>query len=68
MRGATLTLELPDELEIVEGKTVRSVPTPLASATSIVVWQLRGNRTGTYAFTVRSNTGLVQKREVRILD
>ncbi len=67
-RGATLTLELPDELEIVEGKTVRPVPTPLASATSVVVWQLRGNRPGTYAITVRSNVGLVQKREVRILD
>jgi hypothetical protein len=64
--GQTLTLELPDGMERLEGKAMQPVPVSADTGNSLVVWKARVLRPGTYALQVRSSTGAVHTKTVTI--
>jgi hypothetical protein len=65
--GQVLSLELPEGMELVDGKELQPVPPPLGEETvSLVVWQARVRQPGEYAVRVLSNTGVTQGKRVRI--
>jgi hypothetical protein len=66
MPGQTLTLELPEGMERLEGKEMQSVPVLADSATSMVVWRARVLKTGKFAINVRSNTGSTNTKIITI--
>jgi hypothetical protein len=62
----SLALELPAGLERVEGREIQPVAQPTDSATSFVLWKGRVVRPGDYEIIVRSSTGSVQSKHVKI--
>jgi hypothetical protein len=56
----TLALELPEGLELVEGKAIQ--PVPAATDTSLVLWKARVRALGTHAVVIRSSTGISETR------
>ena len=61
-----LSLELPAGLERVEGKAIQSVASAPEQGSSMVLWKARVVRPGDYEIRVRSSTGSVQTKQVRI--
>jgi hypothetical protein len=66
LRGQSLTLELPPGLERVEGKEIQPVVAFPEVNNSLVVWRVRGVRPGEYEYAVRSNSGVVQSKKIRV--
>jgi hypothetical protein len=64
--GQTLTLELPDGMERLEGKAMQPVPISSESGNGMVAWKARVLRPGTYDLRVRSSTGAVHTKTVSI--
>jgi len=62
----TLVLELPDGMERVEGRQMQAVGTSPEHGSSLVLWKARVTRPGDYEIRVRSSTGTVQSKQVRI--
>jgi hypothetical protein len=61
----SLTLELPDGMEPVEGK--QSQPVTMAEdGNSMVLWKARVQRTGKFTLRVRSSTGVTQTKIITI--
>jgi predicted secreted protein len=65
-QGQTLTLEIPDGLERIEGDQTQNVPPAGGNATSIVTWKIKVQRTGDFTTQVRSSNGLVQAKTISI--
>ena len=61
-----LSLELPAGLERVEGRPIQSVASAPEHGSSMVLWKARVVRPGDYEIRVRSSTGSVQSKHVRI--
>ncbi len=61
----TLTLELPDGMERLEGREVQPVPVA-HSGPSVVLWKARVLRPGDYEVKVRSSTGVTQIKSISI--
>lgn len=64
--GQTLTLELPDGMERLEGKAMQVVPAPTETGNSIVTWQARVLRTGEFPLRVRSSAGITHTKFITI--
>jgi len=65
--GQVLTLELPEGMELLEGRELQPVPPPLGEEPhSLVVWRARVARPGEYAVRVRSSTGVTQGKLISI--
>jgi hypothetical protein len=65
--GQVLTLELPEGMEAVEGRTVQPVPPSTEDqANSAVMWRARVTRTGTFPLQIRSSTGLTQTKIITV--
>ena len=61
-----LALELPAGLERVEGRAIQPVASAPEHDSSMVMWKARVVRPGDYEIRVRSSTGSVQSKHVRI--
>jgi hypothetical protein len=61
-----LSLELPAGMERVEGSVIQPVAQPSESGDSVVLWKARVVRPGDYEIRVRSSTGSVQSKEIKI--
>ena len=68
LRGQYLTLELPEGLERVEGKAIQPIAVVPDGSVSVVLWRIRGLRPGEYECVVRSSTGSVQSKKIKISD
>jgi hypothetical protein len=65
--GQSLTLELPDSMERVEGKRVQPVPAGSDDqAQTMVLWKARVLRLGEFPIRIRSNTGVTLTKVVSI--
>jgi len=65
--GQSLTLELPDSMERLEGKAVQPVPAPGDDrAQTMVLWKARVLRLGQFPIRIRSNTGITMTKVVTI--
>jgi hypothetical protein len=62
----TLVLDLPAGMERVEGRQMQAVGTSPEFGSSLVLWKARVTRPGDYEIRVRSSTGTVQSKHVRI--
>jgi hypothetical protein len=58
--GQKLSIELPAEMEVVDGPEVRPVPAAGPGNHSVVTWQVRVTKTGTMRVQVTSTTGPVR--------
>jgi hypothetical protein len=65
VEGQNLTLQLPEGMELVEGKEVQPVPPPEGTG-SIVQWRARVQRLGQFPVRVRSSTGLTQTKTITV--
>jgi hypothetical protein len=65
--GQALTLELPEGIEAVEGRTTQPVP-PVGEdqANSAVMWKARVTRTGRFPLQIRSSSGVVQTKVLTV--
>jgi len=67
--GQSLTLELPDSMERVEGKRVQPVAASSDDqAQTMVLWKARVLRLGEFPIRIRSNTGVTLTKVVSISD
>src|SRR5262249_30424199 len=64
--GPALSLELPDGMELVEGKLHQPVPPAVDEQPSIVVWKARVLRTGEFTLRVRSSTGVTHTKIISV--
>jgi hypothetical protein len=65
--GQSLTLDLPEGMEAVEGKSLQPVPQPSEDqANSAVMWKARVTRPGTFPLQIRSSTGTTQTKLVTV--
>jgi hypothetical protein len=65
--GQTLTLELPEGMERLDGKAMQVVPMPSAvTGNSIVTWRARVTQTGEFPLRVRSSTGVTHTKVITI--
>ncbi|MBI3412277.1 MAG: hypothetical protein HY040_28495 [Planctomycetes bacterium] len=64
--GQALTLELPDGMQLLEGKERQPVPTPGESGTSLVLWKARVAQLGDHELRIRSSTGVTQVKNISI--
>ncbi len=65
--GQVLTLQLPEGVEVVEGRTIQPVPPPLNDeAASVVMWKARITRPGAFPLQVRSSNGMAQTKIVTV--
>jgi hypothetical protein len=61
--GQALTLQLPEGIEPVEGRTTQPVPpTTEEQANSAVMWKARVTRPGTFPLQIRSTSGMTQTK------
>lgn len=69
-KDQTLTLELPNGMQLAAGNATAIVPPPAQGPeggdTSIVTWTVRANDAGKHPIRVRSSTGVSQAQEVTI--
>ncbi|MCI0462608.1 MAG: hypothetical protein L0Z62_37130 [Gemmataceae bacterium] len=63
--GQSLTLDLPPGMELIEGERVQAVPAG-NEGRSLVVWQGRVQRLGTFPVRVRSSTGVTYTSTVTV--
>lgn len=61
-----VTLELPAGMERIEGRPLQSVAAAPEQGSSMVLWKARVLRPGDYEIRVRSSTGSVQSKHVKI--
>jgi hypothetical protein len=66
VQGQTLTLDLPDGMQRLEGKAMQVVPLSADTGTSLVTWRGRVLKTGNYPVRVRSSTGVTHTKVVTI--
>jgi hypothetical protein len=65
--GQTLTLQLPDGMDAVEGRATQPVPpTGPDQASSAVMWKGRVAREGRYLLQIRSSSGITQTKIVTV--
>jgi hypothetical protein len=65
--GQSLTLQLPDSMERVEGKQVQPVPaTGDDQAQAMVLWKARVLRMGEFPIRIRSSTGVTLTKVINI--
>jgi hypothetical protein len=64
--GQTLTLELPESMERVEGKAVQPVPAPNDNGHTMVLWKARVLRTGDFNLRVRSSSGVTHGKMISV--
>jgi hypothetical protein len=65
--GQSLTLELPDSMERVEGKRVQPVHiTGDDQAQTMVLWKARVLRLGEFPIRIRSSTGVTMTKVINI--
>jgi hypothetical protein len=64
--GQTLTLELPESMERVEGKASQPVPAPDADGHTMVLWKARVLRTGDFHLRVRSSSGITHGKMISV--
>jgi hypothetical protein len=64
--GQTLTLELPESMERVEGKASQPVPAPDADGHTMVLWKARVLRTGDFHLRVRSSSGITHGKVISV--
>jgi hypothetical protein len=64
--GQTLTLELPDSMERVEGKIQQPVPAPDANGNTLIMWKARVLRTGEFKLRVRSRCGISHGKIINV--
>jgi hypothetical protein len=64
--GQTLTLELPDGIERLDGKEMQVVPPPSETGNSIVTWHARMLKLGEFPLRVRSSTGVTQTKVISL--
>jgi hypothetical protein len=64
--GQSLTLELPEGLELCEGPRVQPVPAPNADNRSIVYWRGQVQRLGTFPVRIRSSNGVTYTTTVTV--
>ncbi len=62
----SLTLELPDGLERLEGKETQPVPAADADGICLVQWKARVPRLGRYNLRVHSSTGMTQTKIITV--
>jgi hypothetical protein len=62
----TLKLEMPSSFTRVEGAQSQPVPPGVPGRPSPVTWRIRAGEAGDYDLTVRSSTGAVQTKHLRI--
>ncbi len=62
----TLTLQLPEGMERVEGREIQPVPLPSEFGSSVVQWKGRVQRPGDFPIRVQSSTGVTQIKNVSI--
>lgn len=60
--GQSLTLQLPEGIDVVEGRTTQPVPQTTDQANSAVMWKARVTRTGTFPLQIRSSNGMTQTK------
>jgi hypothetical protein len=67
-KGQTLTLEVPDGLERVDGQEKQIVPPAAVGSnnTSIVTWKVKVGQVGTFPLKVVSSNGLTQTKTISI--
>jgi hypothetical protein len=65
-QGQTLTLELPQGMQLVEGKDRQPVPAQDESGNCMVLWKARVVELGEHPVRVHSSTGLTQTKIVTI--
>lgn len=61
-----LALELPAGIERVEGREIQPVATGPDLGTGVVLWKARVVRPGDYEIVVRSSTGTVQSKHLKV--
>lgn len=66
IEGQTLTLDLPDGMERLEGGELQPVPAAVEGGMAAVLWKARVQRPGQFTMHVRSNSGAVYSRTVTI--
>jgi hypothetical protein len=66
VESQSLALELPPGMELAGGKALQPVPPPDESNSSIVVWQARVLRPGTFPLRVRSSNGVTYTKHVTV--
>jgi len=64
--GQTLTLELPDSMERVEGKARQPVPAPDDNGHTMVLWKARVLRTGDFHLRVHSSSGVSHGKMISV--
>jgi hypothetical protein len=65
--GQSLTLQLPDGMELAEGRATQPVPPGTEQqANSVVMWRARVTRPGAFPLQVRSSHGLTQTKHVTV--
>src|SRR5262245_59240177 len=68
LRGQSLTLQLSDGLERVDGKEIQPVAAVEESSSSFVIWRVRGLRAGEFECAVRSSSGTVQSAKIKVVE
>jgi hypothetical protein len=66
VESQSLALELPPGMELLQGRQVQPVPPASEGGKSLVLWQARVLRTGTFPLRIRSSNGVVHTRTVTI--
>jgi hypothetical protein len=65
--GQAMTLEWPEGIEPVEGRSIQPVPPPAPDqANSVVMWKARVMRPGSFPLNIRSSTGTTQTKIVTV--
>ena len=65
--GQSLTLQLPQGIELVSGRTTQLVPLENeATGQSVVAWRCRVMNTGSFPISIRSNNGVTQTWTVTV--
>jgi hypothetical protein len=64
--GQSLTLQLPQGIELIHGRSTQLVPPAAENQPSVVVWHCRLAGAGTYPVSIRSNHGMTQTWTVTV--
>lgn len=64
--GEDLTLEVPDGMQVVEGRERQPVPLAAGESPSVVLWKCRVLRPGDFRLTLRSSAGVTLTRRISI--
>jgi hypothetical protein len=64
--GQHLTLELPEGMELLEGRERQPVPAVDAEGNTLVLWKARVLNTGQFRLRVHSSTGITQTKIITI--